>query len=41
MPRPGDIHFFQIDLGVLVGSVGLLILWLLLSLLATRTASAT
>ena len=32
----GDIHFFQTDLGVLVGSVGLLILWLLLSLLARR-----
>lgn len=24
----GDIHFFQTDLGVIVGSVGLLILWL-------------
>ena len=32
----GDIHFFQTDLGVIVGSVGLLILWLLLSLLARR-----
>ena len=32
----GDIHFFQTDLGVLVGSIGLLILWLLLSLLARR-----
>ena len=31
-----DIHFFQTDLGVIVGSVGLLILWLLLSLLARR-----
>ena len=27
----GDIHFFQTDLGVIVGSVGLLILWLLLA----------
>ena len=32
----GDIHFFQTDLGVIFGSVGLLILWLLLSLLARR-----
>ncbi|WP_392351623.1 mechanosensitive ion channel family protein [Parasynechococcus sp.] len=31
-----DIHFFQTNLGVLIGSAGLLLLWLLLTQLAQR-----